>query len=283
MVTLVTFNHCLLIYFIVNFSLFTITKSVPLQSNDSQAKNNILVNSTSIPTTQLQSSKQPNDTDVHPLVNPSTETQIEKQPIIIAEASEHEPASVHSYQDHSDHSNGYKNDYEHKLSAHGSHHEKGKKGSYDKDWEKLKEKEHRVKDRGSGFIKAFTWDREEVSKDKYKDKGSEHESHSDHSKGGEYGRKKESNKHNSSHSGKNRSTKKHSRTKGSNENEHLNYQQEQNPQLEGQILAYDPNMIVYGSLNNLPSTDEILIQPGYTTDEGNLLSQQLYMQQPILY
>ena len=282
MVTLVRFNHYLVFLFIniiFYFPVFILTNSVPKSSNVNQLT--IKVNST-LEETQLQKSLLPNDTMSHESfekekIMPSIESQIEKQPQMTAEASHHEPASVHTYHEQDGNSDGYKSHYDHKLSDLGSHHESGKKDSNGKEWDKLKEKERRVKDRGSGFIKAFTWDREEVSKDKYKDKGSEHSHHADHSKGGEYKHNKEKSQHKSSHrdGGKNKSSK----SIGTNDHKSSNYKRPpEDHTLHGEVLTYDPNILLYAG--NIPSTDEVYIDPRYVG--GSLSSPQYYMQ-PILY
>ena len=80
----------------------------------------------------------------------------------------------------------------HDQSKHGGQHEdysKGNRGNY---WDKYGEKEKVIKDKGSGFVKAFTWDREEIDRDKWGDKGGNYENHSKGSKGKEYGMKSSS-------------------------------------------------------------------------------------------
>lgn len=294
MVTVVTFNHCFLFIVLLYSPLSLSTTSVPTKSpNFTETTAKVSVAHQEEPfdarqETQLQQSLLPNDKDPgSSLVQKDQrvskiESQIEKQPQLTAEASQHEPASVSSYHDQSGDSDSYKNHFDHKLSDQGSHHDSGKSDSYGKEWDKLKEKERRVKDRGSGFIKAFTWDREEVSKDKYKDKGSEHSNHADHSKGAEYKHKKESNQHNSGHrhGGKSRSSKSEASGHNSSPQNHPNHQTDA---LDGEVLAYDPNILLYGgsTLNNLPSTDEVYVQPGYAID-GSLAVPQYYIQ-PILY
>ena len=89
---------------------------------------------------------------------------------------------------HSHHgSDGYSHD---DMSKHGKEHEDYSKGSRGKHWDKFGEKEKVIKDKGSGFIKAFTWDREEINRDKWADKGDEYNKHSKGSKGREYGKKR---------------------------------------------------------------------------------------------
>lgn len=69
----------------------------------------------------------------------------------------------------------------HHSNSHGSLKNHYKKGSEGDHWDDWKERETYKKDKGHGFIKAFTWDREEGTKDRFGSKGGRH---SDHSSGG---------------------------------------------------------------------------------------------------
>ena len=90
---------------------------------------------------------------------------------------------------------GHHNNHGHKSYSHdddnkyGKEHEDYSKGSRGKHWDNYGEKEKVVKDKGSGFIKAFTWDREEVKRDKWGNKGGEYDRYNKGSKGKEYGKK----------------------------------------------------------------------------------------------
>lgn len=88
---------------------------------------------------------------------------------------------------HSDH--GSKKWMDKHNSDHGGSHEKDEKTSKGNYWDKYGEKEKVIKDKGSGFIKAFTWDREEINKDKWGDKGGKYRDSKKSSKGKKWGKK----------------------------------------------------------------------------------------------
>lgn len=203
----------------------------------------------------------------------SIETQIEMEPIMAVDASNYEPSSVNIYDDTS---NGY-NDYnEKKQHEHSTNHDHGEKDSHEKGWEKLKEKERRVKDRGAGFIKAFTWDREEISKDKYKDKGHEKDSHRDYSKNNEYEKDENAKQHSSKHVRGHRG-----KSMKANMNHADLYQHDPGVHQTGELSAldYDPNALLYASqlAQAYPSSQTMYI-PSYHSSLTNraLMSRLLY-------
>jgi hypothetical protein len=101
----------------------------------------------------------------------------------------------HNYNNHHG-SDGYYNDDKRKQGGQHEDYSKSKRGKY---WDEYGEKERVVKDKGSAFIKAFTWDREERKRDKWGSKGGLNDQEYTGSKGKEYDHKISKNKgyHNS--------------------------------------------------------------------------------------
>ena len=270
MVTLATLIHHLIVL-CVSIS-FCSTLVISSNVNATTVVSGRVNSSTVSQDNQVKSTSFINSTSVNE--DKSIETQIEIDPGMAVGASNYEPSSVDMYDGSS---KGYDDYNEKKQHEHASHHGSGEEDSHEKGWEKLKEKERRVKDRGSGFIKAFTWDREEISKDKYKDKGHEKDSHRDHSTNDEYERGKHGKQHSSKHSKGHRSKS----IKAGNSHPGDLYQHDPGvgEVAELSALEYDPNALLYASqlAQAYPSSQTMYI-PSYSNALSSraLMSRLLY-------
>lgn len=77
-------------------------------------------------------------------------------------------SSGHHHHDHHDEDKKWK---ENESDSHSKSADEAKKHKHGSHWDNYGETEKIVKDKGHGYVKAFSWDREEIKKDKWGKKG----------------------------------------------------------------------------------------------------------------